>query len=52
MIAGEKLPGFKVGRIYEGQFELAELNGWMTPLEARSLCEKHLQCAGFTYKVK
>ena len=45
-------PGFSVGRISEGQFEYSELNGWMTPRRARSLCEENSQCGGFTYKVK
>ena len=44
-------PGFSVGRISEGQFEYSELNGWMTPRRARSLCENNSQCGGFTYKV-
>ena len=44
--------GFSVGRISEGQFEYSELNGWMTPRRARSLCENNSECGGFTYKVK
>ena len=44
--------GFSVGRISEGQFEYSQLNGWMTPRRARSLCENNSQCGGFTYKVK
>ena len=40
-----------VGRISEGQYEYSALNGWMTPAEAKDLCEKDPQCGGFTYKV-
>ena len=41
----------RVGRISEGQFEYAALNGWMTPREGKDLCDKDPQCGGFTYKV-
>ena len=40
---GSAPEGFHVGRILEGQFEYPSLNGWMTPLEAKMICEEDLQ---------
>ena len=41
---------FLVGRLSEGQFEYPHLNGWMTPRQAKQLCDEDQQCGGFTYK--
>ena len=51
-LPGERVQeGFYVGRISEGQFEYSDLNGWMTPRNAKDICEKDAKCGGFTYKV-
>lgn len=41
---------FYAGRIKPGQFEYPKHNGWMTPLQAKKLCEFDLACGGFTFK--
>ena len=41
---------FMPGRVQEGPFEYSDINGWMTPSQARARCEEDLQCGGFTFK--
>ena len=44
------LTGFIVGRINPNPaFELSRLNGFYKPDEASELCEKTLECSGFTF---
>ena len=44
------LTGFIVGRINPNPaFELSRLNGFFKPDEAAELCEKTLECSGFTF---
>ena len=38
-----------VGRVPPSMFEYSNLNGWMLPSEAQSICEEDLQCGGFTF---
>ena len=45
------LTGFIVGRLNpDPGFELNRLNGFYTPDEAANLCEKNVECAGFTFR--
>ena len=45
------LSGFIVGRIQPNPaFELTSLNGFYKPDEASELCEKTLECSGFTFQ--
>ena len=39
-----------VGRVPPSMFEYPNLNGFYSPKDAKSLCERDLQCGGFTYK--
>ena len=39
-----------LGKIPNNEFFLAELNGFYTPEDAITTCEKSLQCAGFMYR--
>jgi hypothetical protein len=45
------LTGFIVGRLNpDPGFELNRLNGFYTPDEAANLCERNVECAGFTFR--
>ena len=39
-----------IGRVPPSSFEYPTLNGFYSPKEAQQICEKNLQCAGFTFK--
>jgi hypothetical protein len=39
-----------VGRVPPSRFEYEKLNGYYTPLKAKNICEKDLECGGFTFK--
>ena len=39
-----------VGRVPPSSFEYPKLNGFYFPKQAKSICEKDLQCGGFTFK--
>ena len=39
-----------VGRVSPSHFEYPDINGYFTPLNAKSICEDDLQCGGFTFK--
>ena len=39
-----------IGRVPPTRFEYSKLNGFYTPKKALELCEKDLQCGGFTFK--
>ena len=41
---------FFAGRIPPGQFEYANLNGWMFVEDARLKCDNDNACGGFTFK--
>ena len=45
------LTGFIAGRLNpDPALELSRINGFYTPEEASTLCEKNLECAGFTFR--
>ena len=46
----EKTICVQVGRVREGQYELPQLNGWLSPDRAAARCARHPRCGGFTYK--
>ena len=39
-----------IGRVPPSSFEYPEINDFYTPKRAKDICEKNLQCAGFTFK--
>ena len=39
-----------VGRTPPSSFEYSKLNGFYSPKEAKNLCERDIQCGGFTFK--
>ncbi len=41
---------FRLGRLSPSGFDLDELNSVLSPGEAASACDRHRECAGFTYK--
>ena len=44
------IEGWCVGRIPPSRFEYKKINGFYTSLQAKKLCEKDIQCGGFTFK--
>ena len=45
----ERKSDWLVGRVPPSRFEYSNLNGWMLPSKAQSICEDDLQCGGFTF---
>ena len=39
-----------VGRVPPSSFEYPQLNGFYLPKQAKYICERDLQCGGFTFK--
>ena len=39
-----------VGRVPPSYFEYPKLNGFYSPKQAKYICERDLQCGGFTFK--
>ena len=39
-----------IGRVPPSSFEYPKLNGFYSPKQAKYICEKDLQCGGFTFK--
>ena len=46
----EKFKRWYVGRTPPSSFEYYTINGFYTPKQAQAVCEKDLQCGGFTFK--
>ena len=45
-----KIKRWYVGRTPPSSFEYSRINGFYTPKEAKSICERDIQCGGFTFK--
>ena len=39
-----------IGRTPPSCFEYSKINGYYTPKQAKTICEKDVQCGGFTFK--
>ena len=39
-----------IGRVPPSRFEYSSINGFYSPKKAKNICEKDLQCGGFTFK--
>ena len=39
-----------IGRVPPSSFEYEQLNGFYSPQRAKYICDKDLQCGGFTFK--
>ena len=49
-MAKEEIKRWYVGRTPPSSFEYSKINGFYTPNQAQSVCEKDRQCGGFTFK--
>ena len=49
MIRG-KIQRWFIGRAPPSHFEYPRINGFYSPKQAKAICEKDVQCGGFTFK--
>ena len=47
---GSKRKRWYIGRTPPSSFEYSRINGFYSPEQAKVLCERDLQCGGFTFK--
>ena len=46
----ERVKRWFIGRTPPSVFEYSRINGFYSPKRAKSICEKDIQCGGFTFK--